>query len=279
MLKLCRPNTQASPKRGPGERCTCQPQCCTGASACLLYRDIGHRHGRGNALVNLGTVQRLTGDYQAAAASQRQALKLFRDLGDRNDQAYALNELGVLQRLTGHYRAAAASHRQALDLFREISARLGQAEALNNLGELLSQTPDSQQPVSTMPRPLAIARDLGVSHEEARALEGIGHCHIRDGNPGQAATHLRQALAIYQRIGAPGARRVQKAFQNHRLTSTNPESQSAAPDSEGHQALTPTSPRKLLDRRRSRDTHPARGAELPDPRGTSRQAPSNCERA
>jgi tetratricopeptide (TPR) repeat protein/transcriptional regulator with XRE-family HTH domain len=216
--------------------------------ALALYRDIGHRHGRANALVSLGTVQRLTGDYQAAGASQRQALKLFRDLGDRNDQAYALNELGVLQRLTGHYRAAAASHRQALDLFREISARLGQAEALNNLGELLSQTSDSPQAREHHAQALAIARDLGVSHEEARALEGIGHCHIRDGNPGQAATHLGQALAIYQRIGAPGARRVQKAFQNHRLTSTNPESQSAAPGSEGHQALTPTSPRKLLDR-------------------------------
>ena len=42
-----------------------------------------------SALNDLGAVQRLTGDYPAAAASRLQALSLFRDLGDRHGQAYA----------------------------------------------------------------------------------------------------------------------------------------------------------------------------------------------
>ena len=65
-------------------------------------------------------MQRLTGDYPAAAASQQQALELFRDLGDRLGQASALNELGIVQQLTGDYPAAAASHQQALELFRDL---------------------------------------------------------------------------------------------------------------------------------------------------------------
>ncbi|HEX9542073.1 MAG TPA: hypothetical protein VGA04_28415 [Streptosporangiaceae bacterium] len=53
--------------------------------------------------------------------------------------------------------------------------------------------------------PAAGASDIGAPAEEARALEGIGHCSLllHDGNPGEAATHVRQALAIYERIGAP----------------------------------------------------------------------------
>ena len=63
-------------------------------------------------------------------------------------------------------------------------------------------------------RALAIARDLGVLPENARALEGMGNSHLQDGNPGRAAEYLRQALAIYQRIGhVPAAGRVQEALQ------------------------------------------------------------------
>ena len=52
------------------------------------------------------------------------------------------------------------------------------------------------------------SRELGTPHEEARALEGIGRSLLgRD--PAEAAVRLGQALAIYQRIGVPDARRVE----------------------------------------------------------------------
>ena len=63
---------------------------------------------------------------------------------------------------------------------------------------------------------LAIARELGTPLEEARALEGTGHSHLRDGHPAQAAAPLRDALAIYQRIAAPAARRVQETLLQFR---------------------------------------------------------------
>ena len=84
-----------------------------------LFRDLGDRHGQAWAL-DLGAVQRLTGDYPAAAASLTQALQLSRDLGDRHGQAWALDDLGVVQQLTGDYPAATASLTQALQLFRDL---------------------------------------------------------------------------------------------------------------------------------------------------------------
>ena len=65
-------------------------------------------------------MQKLTGDYPAAAATLQQALALSRDIGDRHQQAWALDELGGLHRLTGDYPAAAASHQQALEQFRDL---------------------------------------------------------------------------------------------------------------------------------------------------------------
>ena len=197
--------------------------------ALALYRDIGHRLGQAVALSHLGTVQRLTGDYQAATTSQQQVLEQFRDVGERSGQAYARSELGLLQQLAGDYPAAAASHHAALDVSRDLGDRLGEAATLNNLGELLSQTSDTQQARDHHALALTIARDLGAAQVEAHALEGIGRCHLQDGNPGEGTAKLLQALAIYQRIGTPDARRVQQTLQNHKLASATSGRQPAAP--------------------------------------------------
>jgi tetratricopeptide (TPR) repeat protein len=111
------------------------------------------------------------------------------------EQRVAVAASGLGHSPTGDYPAAAASQRQALTLFRDLGDLLGQAEALNRLGELATRTSAA-----------------GNAREEARALEGLGHSHLRDGDPSQAAAHLRHALTIYQRIGAPAALRVQKTL-------------------------------------------------------------------
>jgi class 3 adenylate cyclase/tetratricopeptide (TPR) repeat protein len=227
-----------------------------------LYRDTGHRPGQADALTNLGTVQQLTGDYPAATATLQQAQLMFRDLGDRyqqamvlrelaavqrltgdyrsaaassqraveqfhdlrqpRSQAYALNELGLVQQLTGDYPAAAASHQQALGLSRDLGDRLGQAETLNSLGELASRTADGLQARDHHARALAIAREIDTPLEEARALEGTGHSHLHDRHASEGTACLEQALAIYQQIGAPAARRVQDTLLQLRQDNLTP---------------------------------------------------------
>ena len=147
-------------------------------------------------------------------------------------EATTLIDQGLVQQLSGRYAAAAANQQQALALFSDLGNLLGQAEAHNNLGQLAIRTANTPQARTHHARALAIARDISAPLEEARALEGIGHSHLHDGNPGQAAEYLRQALAIYQRIGAPATQRVQETLQRHRLPSTTPGPQPAAPGSE-----------------------------------------------
>ena len=63
---------------------------------------------------------------------------------------------------------------------------------------------------------LGIARDIGAALEEARALEGIGHSYLQEGNPSHAGAHLRDSLAVYQRIGSPHAHHVQETLASIR---------------------------------------------------------------
>jgi hypothetical protein len=80
-----------------------------------------------------------------------------------------------------------------------------QADVLDSLGELslrLAGTADGQKYHA---QALAIARDIGAQREEARALEGTGRCHLHDGHVVDGTTLLREALAIYKRIGTAAA--------------------------------------------------------------------------
>jgi tetratricopeptide (TPR) repeat protein/transcriptional regulator with XRE-family HTH domain len=179
-----------------------------------LFRSVGSEFDEADALSVLGWVRRLTGDYPAAAADQGQALELFRSLGDRLGQARALDELGLVQLLTGDYPAAAAHVAEAIELFRDLGSRHDLVMALNSLGELSFQTSAPQEARSHHSQALAIARELGAPLEEARALEGIGRSLLHQ-DSAEAVAHLRQALEIYQNIGAPDARRVQDTLDGH----------------------------------------------------------------
>jgi tetratricopeptide (TPR) repeat protein/transcriptional regulator with XRE-family HTH domain len=181
-----------------------------------LARSVGSAFDEADALCQLGAARRLTGDYPAAIDCEHQALDLFHRLGDRLGQAWALDELSRVHQLTGDYPAAAAGAAEAIELFRDLGDRHGLAKALNSLGELSLRTSAAQEARSHHSEALTIARELGTPAEQARALEGIGHSLLHR-DPAEAAAHLRQALEIYQNIGAPDARRVRDTLDGQAL--------------------------------------------------------------
>jgi len=53
--------------------------------------------------------------------------------------------------------------------------------------------------------------------EEARAVEGIGRCHLRNNRPDKASAMLREARAIYVRLGSPAAEQIAELLRDHNL--------------------------------------------------------------
>ena len=181
-----------------------------------VFGAIGDRCNHAALLGEIGIVHRLTGDYAAAADCLGQALSLARDLDDRGNQADMSGQLGALHVLTGDYPAAADCLGEALEIARAIGTRVIEAAVLNTLGELrLLRYPGSREAEECHAAALAIASDLGAPVEEARAREGIGHCRIQAGDLGAGIAELREALAIYQRLGNPAAARVRQALRDH----------------------------------------------------------------
>ena len=210
--------------------------------ALSIYRDLDHRLGQANALSGLAFVQRVTGHIPAAAKHLKEALGIFLDLGDRLGEARVLNDLGIVWRQAGDYPAAIGNAEQALGICRDIGSRLGQAnvsvslgiarrlsgdhpgaagdlaeaiaifrdigaranegDALNELGALHRIDGDITQARACHQEALDLARQMDSVWGEAHGLAGLGRCALAAGRVDEAEDQLRQALEIFQRIGA-----------------------------------------------------------------------------
>jgi tetratricopeptide (TPR) repeat protein/transcriptional regulator with XRE-family HTH domain len=179
--------------------------------ALAMFRRLNSRFDEADVLCQLGFAACGMQDYPAAAAYLHQGLDQFRDLGDRLGQAWALHGLGDMQRVTGDYQAASASLSQVLRWHQDLGSRHGQAAALNSLGELSLATSAAGEARHYHRQALAIAREIGADGVEAHALAGIGLSFLPH-SPAEAAAPLRDALAIYQRIGSPYAQRIQETL-------------------------------------------------------------------
>ena len=167
-----------------------------------IYSDVGERVDQARALIFLGNTRRQMGEYPAAARLLEEALGIDRDLGFRGGEANALTYLGVVRRLMGEYPAAAQVLDEALGIFREVGDRGSESEALNERGTLHRVSGDLAQAEACHQQAQEPARATVCLWDEAHALAGLGRCAIAADHATQAGPLLRQALEIFQQIGA-----------------------------------------------------------------------------
>jgi LuxR family transcriptional regulator, maltose regulon positive regulatory protein len=171
------------------------------SAAIAAARSLGDRLGQANALQDLGSVRRRTGDFPAAARDLEEALGIYRDLGDRLGQANALNCLGAVRNMTGDYPTAAVALAEALDIYRDVGDRGGEASTLRNLGAVQGLTCDFPAAVSTLEESLEIYRDLGDRLGQGGILNYLGIVRRLLGDYPAAAQAQEQALHIYRDLG------------------------------------------------------------------------------
>jgi tetratricopeptide (TPR) repeat protein len=166
-----------------------------------LYRAHGDKRGEARALNDVGILQQSTGDYPAALASQIQAQAMCRDLGDHHGEATATNYLGIVQRMIGDYVTAAASHDRALHLYRDCGDRTGEANTLTCLGIVQRQTGDYTGAAASHVQALEIHSELGNILGMANALNYLGAAQHLARNYPAAAASQAQSLELYRRLG------------------------------------------------------------------------------
>ncbi|OLF09249.1 ATP-binding protein [Actinophytocola xanthii] len=172
------------------------------ASALAIYRELDDQPGQARALTQLGTFRRLTGDYGEAIEALTRALEIYRALGDQPGQAYALIKLGTARPMVGDYPGASQALTLALRIARKLGHRLAEADALNELGTIRHLLGDYPGATRDLSAGLDIARELTDRFAEAYALNELGLVRQHTGDRVGARAASTGALAIYREIGS-----------------------------------------------------------------------------
>jgi DNA-binding SARP family transcriptional activator len=194
--------------------------------ALRIHRQIGSLRGEAYDCQQLGDTLRAAGDLPAATRLLELSLTMCRQVSDRIGEAYSLLSLGQVRRAARDLPAAMRLLARALDLFSQLGDQGGESEALNETGTVRLAQADPLHARVCFQRALELARATGARLHEARALEGLGRCaaHPCEASAAGSAlraqapavrsadvnpqTVLRQALEIYQRLGAADAARL-----------------------------------------------------------------------
>ncbi|MFI5779597.1 ATP-binding protein [Nocardia sp. NPDC051570] len=150
----------------------------------------------------LGGVLLDSGDLPAAIDVAQRTLSLSRQYGDRLAEGLALVVLATAPHRSGDYAAAIDLMQQATTMLADGGDRHMEAEGLNRFGVLLTETHEYEKAMTRFGMGLRLARQSHDPLQEARALEGLARSRASLGDIATAITELRDAITIYQHIGA-----------------------------------------------------------------------------
>jgi tetratricopeptide (TPR) repeat protein len=169
--------------------------------ACLAGTDDPHRIVELTA--GCTELLRRDGPWTEALALHTAATRAAAHLGDRLEQANALGDLATIRRLSGDYSAAERDARQALAIYRELGSRLGAANALTGLAKALSRAADYTSSADVVRQALDLYRDLGDLPGEAGALVELAIATGMTSDFHGAQDLLRRALDLLPAAGRP----------------------------------------------------------------------------
>lgn len=175
-----------------------------------LSRAMGDRRGEAQALNGIGAAQADMGRIGAARPLLRQALRIRQEIGDRWGEAITICNIGEDDLCSGDPAAARELFQRALEIHREIGDRWGEAMALSLLGRAYAAQGQAEAAIEHLTRALQLHRESRDCSMEALALHHLGLTHLDTGDARFGELFLRQALAIYTRLGMPDAETVAK---------------------------------------------------------------------
>jgi tetratricopeptide (TPR) repeat protein len=157
-----------------------------------------------NAIVFLGTVTSVMGDFEEGDRLLQQGLTMKQKLEDNWGSAFCLRQIS----LSAYYRGDYISCSRALQQSLEISQRIGNtwsiAASLNQLGLVAHSQGDHDQAEQFLSQALELSRELEDRYSIAAALDGLGLVKTAQGQFDDAQTLLQESMVLWREIGEQG---------------------------------------------------------------------------
>lgn len=166
----------------------------------ILVRANGDRRDIKDFMLGLALVKFYMAD-NGVRELLNEALEISREIKDRRGIAFALNNLGMVEGMEKNYDAARDYHESSLPLLREMGDKWSTARALAGLGRVAWFQGDIEAARAYYRENLIILRDLGSVWELVYTLEGFTWLALHDHKPQRAARLLGAGDALREAAG------------------------------------------------------------------------------
>lgn len=157
------------------------------------------------ALLRLGQVLELVGDWSEASDRYRQALQLAEELDDRHGQAACQRAMGWLLRKQGECREASSWLEQARTSFERLSELAAVSQVMTDMGEVSRLLGAYAEAKKWYDDALSLAASVEEREPrliaQAQALKGAGTLAAKQGDNATARTLYEESLAMRRELG------------------------------------------------------------------------------
>ncbi|MET9907140.1 BTAD domain-containing putative transcriptional regulator [Streptomyces sp. NPDC006476] len=169
------------------------------------FRSVGDRSGEASALCNLSRTYLATGRTDTAVALARQGTAMYDDMGHALKGANGRYALGLALTQSGKLAEATRCLQLALEVFRESRQRLWEGMTLFRLAELDLAARRPAQAAADAETALTLLRGIGGEWRRGNVLTVLGRALNGVGQLDRAQVCWREALEIFEALGAPEA--------------------------------------------------------------------------
>lgn len=172
------------------------------------FRALGDRPGEASALCNLSRIHLATSRTASAVALAQQGTAMYDDMGHDLRGANGRYALGLALTQSGQLAEATECLNQALQVFRDSRQRLWEGMTLFRLAELDLAARRPAQAAVNAEAALTLLRGIGGEWRRGNVLTVLGRGLDGIGQLGRAQVCWREALGIFETLGAPEADQV-----------------------------------------------------------------------
>ncbi len=168
----------------------------------LLARPEASKHSttRAKALLALGRLAVLRGDYTVARTAFEENLQIWRELGDNRGTGHALIALGSAATAEGDYATARALYEEGLAIERGLGDRSYTAMALVGLGEAMINQDDYERATPAVEESLELFKTQGNDAGTGFSLLLLGQVAYHGGDYGRATMLFKESLVLRSKL-------------------------------------------------------------------------------
>ncbi|MFD7814832.1 BTAD domain-containing putative transcriptional regulator [Streptomyces sp. NPDC059785] len=172
------------------------------------FRVLEDRPGEASALCNLSRIHLAEGRTASAVALAQQGTVMYDDMGHALRSANGRYALGLALAQSGQLGQAAERLQEALDVFRDSRQRLWEGMTLFRLAEVDLSARRAAGAAANAELALTVLRGIGGEWRRGNVLTVLGRALSGIGQIGRAQVCWREALEIYETLGAAEAEEV-----------------------------------------------------------------------